>query len=230
MRDTLGEAGLIDALPPLQRLALAYAPARSRSALIALFALDARLADIVRHAHEPMLAQLRLAWWREQLSGAGSAPVTGDPLLQLLRDWPGPRSALSGLAEGWEAMTGPPPLAPAMFAALAEARGQAFAALTHSADDAANALRMGQSWALADIAAHLSDPRECEAVLALVRARDWRWQRLPRALRPLAVLHGLAARTNWLDTNWLDTGARPPEISLGPGALLAAVRIGITGR
>ena len=97
----------------------------------------------------------------------------------------------------------------------------AFAALANSPDEAANALRMGQSWALADIAAHLSDPREREAVLALVRAQDWRWQRLPRLLRPLAVLHGLAARTDWQNQG---------SVSLTPGALLVAIRIGITGR
>ena len=84
---------------------------------------------------------------------------------------------------------------------------------------------MGQSWALADIASHLSDQREREAVLSLVRAQDWRWQPLPRKLRPLAVLHGLAARTNWHDA-----AMSPQTISLSPGALLAAVRIGITGR
>jgi phytoene synthase len=76
-------------IPPLQRLALAYAPAKSRAPLIALFALDARLADIVRHAHEPMLAQLRLAWWREQLTGGSGGPASGDPLLALLREWLG---------------------------------------------------------------------------------------------------------------------------------------------
>lgn len=212
---------LLSALPPLQRLALAYAQAASRPALVALFALDARLADIVRHTHEPMLAQLRLAWWREQLSGNTDAPASGDPLLALLSGWPVSRTALAGLADGWEAMTGPAPLPESAFAALAEARGKAFAALANTPGDAANAQRMGQSWALADIAAHLSDPREREAVLSLVRERDWRWEKLPRPLRPLAVLHGLAARTDWRTCD---------AVTMTPGALLAAIRIGITGR
>jgi phytoene synthase len=80
---------------------------------------------------------------------------------------------------------------------------------------------MGRAWALTDIAAHLSDARERETVLALVRTQDWRWQRLPRKLRPLAVLHGLAARTDWLKNE---------SVALSPMALLAAIRIGITGR
>ena len=217
----MAEICILAALPQLQRLALAYAPATSRPALTALFALDARLAGIVRNSHEPMLAQLRLTWWREELTANGGASTVNDPLLQLLHNWPGSKAALSGLADGWEAMTGPPPLSSDMFIALAEARGRAFAALADLPEVAAIALRMGRSWALADIADHLSDARERETVRALVQAQDWRWQRLPRKLRSLAVLHGLAARTVCRDS---DSGSRTP------GALLVAMRIGMMGR
>jgi len=55
---------LLDSLGPLNRLALAYAPQSTRLPLLALLALDMRLAGIVRNSREPMLAQLRLAWWR----------------------------------------------------------------------------------------------------------------------------------------------------------------------
>jgi phytoene synthase len=208
-------------LPPLQRLALAYAPRAMRLALLGMLALDVRLADIVRHAHEPMLAQLRLAWWREALAEGSGASAPGDPLLAMLGNWPGDRAALVGLADGWEAMTGPAPLSASAFAALAEARAAAFAALAEGPAEAAIARSMGRAWALSDIAAHLSDPREREAALALVRACDWRRQRLGRKLRPLAVLHGLAARSN--------LSAHDPG-SVRPAALLAAIRIGITGR
>ena len=215
------QLAMLSALPQLQRLALAYAPAASRPALGALFALDARLADIVRHSHEPMLAQLRLAWWRGELAERSSAPAPADPLLTQLRDWPGSTTVLCGLADGWEAMTGPPPLPSSAFASLAEARAAAFAALADLPGDAANAQRMGRSWALADIAGHLSDARERETVLAMVRAQDWRWQPLPRKLRPLAVMHGVAARTNWQDNQ---------AVPLTLAALLVAIRIGIVGR
>jgi len=215
------DASLIDNLPPLQRLALAYAPASSRGALTALLALDARLADIVRQAREPMLAQLRLAWWRSELAGSPSNPTTADPLLASLRAWPGAAAALSGLSDGWEAMTGPAPLAGSAFSTLADARGSAFAALAGSPNEVGVALRMGRSWALADIAAHLSDPRERETALALVRAQDWTRGSLPRTLRPLAVLHGLAARTDW---------QKHDKVAQTPLALLVAVRIGIVGR
>ena len=217
MKRADGMALLRESLPPLQRLALTYAPTATREPLLALLALDARLAGIVRASREPMLAQLRLTWWREQLGGGGTPAGSGDPLLEALRRWPGPAQVLATLADGWEALTGPAPLPPEAFLSLAEARAAAFAALA----DSPHALRMARNWALADIAAHLADPREQGAALELARAQDWRQSGLPRGLRPLAVLHRLAAQTIWRDT----PGAGPTR-----AALLGAMRIGLIGR
>lgn len=208
---------MIESLPPLQRLALAYATARSRGPLLALLALDARLAGIVRNSREPMLAQLRLAWWREQLGGENALANHSDPLLALLQTWPGSTGPLAALASGWEAMTGPAPLPTEAFLALAQARANAFAVLAGGPDT----LRMGRNWALADIAGHLGDPRERSAALALAREQDWRQARLPRALRPLAVLHGLAARAIRHDN---------PDAVFTPAGMLLAIRIGMLGR
>lgn len=210
---------LLESLPPARRLALAYAPAAARLPLLAFLALDVRLAGIVRNSHEPMLAQLRLAWWREQLQRDGGAWPEGEPLLAALRSWDGRHDALVPLVDAWEGMTGAPPLDPAVFEALAQARGGAFAALADTR--AAEALRLGRNWALADLAARLSHPEEKAAALALARAADWRAARLPAALRPLAVLHGLAARA-------LRRGGNLDRIA--PLDLLAALRIGLLGR
>lgn len=212
---------IIEALPPRVRLALSYAPSSSRGALLAFFALDLRLAGIVRGSREPMLAQLRLAWWREQIGQDASAPSGNDPLLKVLTAWPGPRDALAGLTDGWEAMIGAAPLPDGAFGALANARAAALAALAETSAHCAAALRMGRNWALADIAEHLSDPRERDAVFTLARAQDWHLEPLPRALRPLAVLHGLARRTIQDDN---------PQEQLTPLALLAAMRIGLLGK
>lgn len=214
-------ADLIAALSPLQRLALAYAPSSTRQPLLALLALDTRLAGILRASREPMLAQLRFAWWREQLAARPSPASTGDPLLAALNAWPAARSALSDLVEGWEAMTGDAPLPASAYLSLAGARGAAFAALAGTPEASAAALRMGRNWALADIASGLSNPQERAAALELARAQDWRWARLPRSLRPLAVLHGLAAHRIVND---------PPAPQLSPAAMLTAVRIGLLGR
>lgn len=213
---------MIKALLPVQRLALAYAPAASRPGLLALLALDARLAGIVRHSREPMLAQLRLAWWREQLATMGDKGESGggDPLLASIRVWPGSRAPLVGLVDGWEAMVGEAPLPASAFAPLAEARASAFAALAASEQEAASAMAMARAWALADIADRLSDPREREAALALVQAQDWRARRLGRGLRSLCVLHALAARAV----------SRKAGARAGFVDLLVAMRVGLFGR
>ena len=216
----MSQSPLIEALPPLQRLALAYAPAPVRQPWLAMLALDVRLASILRSSREPMLAQLRFAWWREQLASGAGAVRSGDPLLAVLASWPAGPSALRNLVDGWEAMTGDAPLPKAAYQALAEARAGAFAALAGSPDGAADALRMGRNWALADIAAGLSDPTECRDALDLARAQDWRQARLPRALRPLAILHGLAARGM----------RRNGSAAVSPAAMLTAIRIGLLGR
>lgn len=216
-----GAAALLDTLPPLQRLALGYAPRKSRAALLALFALDARLAAIVRSAREPMLAQLRLAWWREQLLQPAPASVQGEPLVELLRAWPGDRAVLTCLADGWEGLTGEAPLPLACFETLAEARASAFAALAGNAADYAAIERMARNWALADIAARLTHPDERACAWTAASTQDWRREPLPRAMRPLAVLHGLAR-------HGVARGRPVGSISMSSFAL--ALRIGLLGR
>jgi hypothetical protein len=77
----------------------------------------------------------------------------------------------------------------------------------------------GAGWAIADLAAHLSHPDERAAALTLATQHDWRLPQIPRVLRPLAVLHGLGARS-------LKEGAT----DRGVGTLFAALRIGILGK
>jgi phytoene synthase len=211
-----GTEGLVEALPPLHRLALAYAPARAREPTLALLALDQRLAGIVRHSHEPMLAQLRLAWWREQLkSDAGSWPA-GEPLLAALKSWQGRHGALTALVDGWEFLTGPAPLPAEAFDGFADGRGDAFAALAAAIgapDDPAKVRELGRAWALADLAGNVGNPEEQATVRAL--AASTCAPRLSRAMRVLAVLHGLAQRR---------------LRGLSPSSLLATVRLGLLGR
>jgi phytoene synthase len=203
----------------LQRLALAYAPKEARLPTLALLALDTRLAGIVRNSHEPMLAQLRLAWWREQLSSDPASWPRGEPLLAALRSWQGHEAGLLALVNGWEYLTGTPDLAVPAFEGFATGRGDAFAALAEtlaSGKDVEPSRVLGRAWALADLAAHLSRPEERQAVRALVGKAE-RPARLSRKLRPLTVLHGLALR-------------RADDPALSPAALLTVLRLGLLGR
>ncbi len=217
-------AALIEELPVLQRLALSYAPASVRSRWAALLALDARLGAILRASREPMLAQLRFAWWREQLQAVPSFQPAGEPLLAALRSWEGRLSGLAVLVDGWERLTGAAPLPGEVLAAFAQARGAAFGALAEllgAGNDAAETTRLGTNWALADLLTRLSHPEERKAAALLAQGRDWRGARISRRLRPLVVLHGLAART-------VEREGRRAEAS--PTVLLAAMRLGLLGR
>jgi phytoene synthase len=162
---------LIETLPPPWRLALAYAPVDMREKWLTLLALDVRLGGVVRSAREPVLAQMRLAWWRDRLRDDAGHWPKGEPLLAALGVWRGEHGALIGLVDGWEAMLGeePDPVP------LGEGRAMACNGIAPGGE------AMARVWGLADGGARVDGA-------AAVR--------LPRALRPLVVLHGMAVRQN----------------------------------
>ncbi|MDD3799168.1 MAG: hypothetical protein PHE36_08330 [Novosphingobium sp.] len=218
------KTAIVASLPIPQRLALSYAPGRSRELFMALFALDARLAGIVRQAREPMLAQMRLAWWRETLGKPGGERPSGEPLLAFLAAWEGEEAALSGLAEGWESLLAEPPFGEEEIRSFAKGRADAFAALARLAGAGGHAdaaRKAAHCWALMDLARGLSDPRERDLALALAEEEAAAGWALPRSLRPLSVLGGLARR---------NAARGGGELLGGPGDMLAALRLGLTGR
>ena len=215
-------ASLMDELPLDRRLALAYAPAAVRADHLAVFLLDLRLSRLVAQQREPMLTQMRLAWWRDRLREEASGFHHDEPVLALLAGWGAQRADLVALVDGWEALLADPPLPDFAVRNFAQGRAQAFSALAIRAalpQQGEEAARAGFNWALADLAAHLSDPEELAQVRAIATERDWRRPRLEKRLRPLAVLHGLAARQK---------GAGPLLGSIRAG--LAAMRLGLLGR
>jgi phytoene synthase len=214
---------LVETLPLPQRLALAYAPRHLREATLGLFALDAHLANLVRKAREPLLTRARLAWWRERLAEPVARRPKGDPLLDLLAIWKGREAGLVALVDGWEHLLADH-LDAAPIAGFAEGRAAGFRSLAALAGEEgwqASAEQTGRRWALADLAAHLGDVRERERALDAARANGGRRIDLPRTLRPLTVLDGLARRS-------LARGGAP--LAQGMLAGFAALRLGIVGR
>jgi phytoene synthase len=217
------EQVLIETLPLIERVSLAYAPAYARLPTLALFALDTRLAGLLRNSREPMLAQLRLAWWRETLAQESDAWPAGEPLLAALHSWNGRHKALTALVDGWETLTDQAPLPRAALETMAAGRGEAFAALSvvlERAQEADAARELGSKWALADLAMRLSNAEEREAAESMLNAQKAGKPRVSRPLRPLLVLHGLAERR-------LSTGEEAGARS--PAALLKAMRLGLFG-
>ncbi len=155
-------ASLIDTLPLPQRLALTYAPGKVRSETLALFALDARLGQALRQTNEPIMAQMRLAWWRDQLKLDPPARERSDELVCLLDIFDTQREALAALVDGWELLL-TEDFAESAASAFASARAQALlglARIVEAPDSPEDILLAGQTWALADLAASLSDPSE----------------------------------------------------------------------
>lgn len=214
-------ASLVDTLPLPQRLALAYAPGNARNQTLALFAFDARLGHALRQANEPIMAQLRLAWWRDQLKLEPAARERSEQLICALDVLDAQRDALAALVDGWELLLTESFNTEAA-GAFATARAQAMlglARIIEAPDPAEDVLFAGQQWALADLATSLGNSDERAAVIGI--APQERSPRLSRHLRPLAVLAKLARRG-------LAAGGVP--LLGSAGSALVAMRTGILGR
>lgn len=207
-----------DPLPPEAELALAWTAPKVRVALSMAFQLDRRLARIVGQTQEPMLGQMRLAWWREALGKPVAERPRGDAVLDGIgREWAGREAFLVQMVDGWEVLVTAQSLGVAEAEAFAAGRGAFFAGLACDAAPA-RAAAAGRRWALADAAAKVSDPAERAVLVATGQALAASGGRLARALGGLAVLEALAVRA-------LARGGRP--LMEGRGASLAALRAAI---
>lgn len=70
-------------LPP-QKLALSYLSAEFRPLLTLFLAFDSRMSQIYDKMNDVMIAQIRLAWWRDTI-GKDSKPK-GEPLISLIEN------------------------------------------------------------------------------------------------------------------------------------------------
>lgn len=90
-------------------LACLYAPEAARPGLMALFALDCELAQLVATTTEPMLGEIRLAWWRERLTELDDGKAPAQPLLEALLAHALPTitgAALARLEDRWLGLIG----------------------------------------------------------------------------------------------------------------------------
>jgi phytoene synthase len=68
-----------------QWLGALYARADTRGALLALASFDYEIRHALKRARDPNLAAIRLAWWREAISGERQAEAAGNPVSLALR-------------------------------------------------------------------------------------------------------------------------------------------------
>ena len=207
-------------LPLVSRIALGYCPPARRTGLGVALALDHRLAQLVARTQEAMLGQMRLAWWREALQQSPALRSHGDAVLDAVtQGWPGPCAPLVALVDGWEHLLAPEPLDEAAARHFAEGRVSALvAACGCEAAAAGRAAQAARVWALADLAAKVSDESERRLLVALGQREASRRTRLTPDARALAVLGALGARA-------LRRGGRP--LMEGRSAALVAAKAAI---
>ncbi|MBH5322680.1 hypothetical protein [Aurantiacibacter sediminis] len=215
---------LIDTLPLPQRLALSYAPKKVRSGTLALLALDERLSGILRQKGETIIAQMKLAWWRDRFAETPTQWPEGEPLLGLLREFPGDLTRLGKVVDGWELLLSEN-LDAESIDTFAHGRAQGWLSLAHSQAaqiDEMSVLFPARQFALADLSMHMDKGDERTAVEALLtKERAFKLGKPPSAIRTLMVMRALALRAVDQSNDSLLTG---------PSAMALAMRVGITGR
>ncbi|MDX3899450.1 MAG: hypothetical protein QHC40_02890 [Sphingobium sp.] len=190
MNETLVE------IRPLDRLLSAYA-GRDAARHWLVWAYDARLAQVVRTTTEPLIGQMRLAWWQDVLTDENGAKGRGEPLLAAMRaagvaGHPG----LDSMLDGWEALIGGEAPDPAALRTFGVGRGGGmFRALAGADEGHGEALEQaGALWALWDLSGHVGSRAEVEAAVEAAReflggAPTWDW---PRRWKPMRLAAELA--------------------------------------
>lgn len=185
-----------DAVPPLGLLLAAHAGGGQAARHRALWAFDARLAKVARTTSEPMIGQMRLAWWNDVIDDAAGIKGQGEPVVDAMRvTGAGGAPGLVAVIDGWEVLVVEPDIDGQGLRDYAAGRGGGlFRALANAADAPDWLAAAGQVWALWDLAGHVGDEALAQAALAL--ARDLLPQvdgaRWPRAWKPLRIAFTLA--------------------------------------
>ncbi len=172
-----------------QQLSLAYASRELRPKLAALLALDTHLASVAMGRGDPLLVQMKLAWWRSAII---DGPDTMAPEIAMIAGvfMPFERENIALLCDSWEQVIGQNVPFGSTANDFAHNRASAVfgtLALNESAELHAQITALGQGWAQADLALRLGVNRQVPLMLASPTLP-------PRRYGALAVLAGLALR------------------------------------
>jgi phytoene synthase len=184
---------LIELLDGPDRLAVHYAPTALRGWLSALLVIDRKLSQVVRNVAEPLILQLRLAWWRDRFAMQPNSWPAGEPFLAALRQSlkGGELSTtiedLATLVDLWEELATKISEGDNAIADFHRARGGIFfTGLAHRSNlvgPSCSVEELGYSWSAYDLEFRLGiKPPQPHSVLPNSK-------QLPRQLRALVVLH-----------------------------------------
>ncbi len=212
-------------LDPDRKLALAYVPGAVRPAVEALWRLDASFAAILATGTQPLVSQMRLAWWREALERLDSAPPPAEPVLQTLASHVLPAvsgAELAAMEAGWLILLADGALTADELAHYAGLRGGLLFAYSARllGGPPFPVKEAGALWALADLSRHSRrvDELKSPSFRPQVKTKT-KW---PVKLRPLGMLAMLARRD-------LERLGRKPEKTGNPARILRMIRHRLDG-
>jgi 15-cis-phytoene synthase len=173
-----------DDLMPPARLAVSYAPPTLRSALALLLLFDARLAAIVANAKEPLIGQMKLAWWRDALLAEPANRPTGEPYLASLTSMNDPALAAATLAlvDAWEMLVVEGDWLEPIIEQFAATRSAAiFETYAQMADLKDDVQSLGRQWAIDDLYVRFGQRAALDTPTGSLLPRS-------RQFRPLTIL------------------------------------------
>jgi 15-cis-phytoene synthase len=190
------EDALLAELSGPERLAILHAPVAMRGCLTSVLVLDRRLSAILHKTSEPVIAQLRFAWWRDRLTDDARKWPKGEPYFAALLKLKGQLHSkglagrLTQLVDLWEELA---VLGEWNHDAMADFHGARariiFSVLSDEACSAAadTVQQVGHDWSCLELLCQFpertnGDPEELNRLMR-------NSQRLPRQLRPLAIMH-----------------------------------------
>jgi 15-cis-phytoene synthase len=194
-----------------KRLALAYARNDLRDGLGIILMLDNRLAGIFDKAGEPLIAQMRLAWWNDVIAKPAKERPAGELLLAILAEVEANNpafniaSAMQELIEAWDMLLSQPDWSSALLSEHTITRSSAvfgwYARMTGANSRHSTAVnRIGVDWAFNDLLCHCRNETEVHDVKAAQQVMSSN-DKLPRSLRPLSII-AKSARYRVTPSRW----------------------------
>ncbi len=188
---------MISANEPLsapKQLALAYAKGEIRMVLTLLLTLDVRFASIIRDGREPLIGQMRLAWWNDVITKPAVLRPKGEPLLQQLAVLEqlgfeeALQTAMMKLVAAWDLLLAHETWSQSILLEHANYRSQAvFSAYENMLGQGEGATNSGVKWALHDLATlGISGDGRTAAITSAIQSLAQ--TKPPRRLKPLSVL------------------------------------------
>lgn len=183
-------------LSPPKRLAIAYSTGDLKAYLGVMLCLDDRLSGIYLRMTEPMIAQMRIAWWNDVMAKPAAARPKGEPLVSQISELEARLSNVDIIAKikllitAWDTLISQEILSDDILDTFAQYRaGGVFAGYAQAAGLEAELLqkseKAGKIWAITDFANMVGN-----TVSSPFHPEQMRHSCLrERALKPLSILN-----------------------------------------